>query len=365
MIGKIFRNIGVAILMAIIISLVVIYIEASIIKNNDADYYRNSHDRITVTMMEKADKIYGSDGSDLSDTEEGKRKAALSFTDGEFTDAEKQVRCFYTRFMSGLNSSEVYSLGQDTKALHDLRLLLDENGESVMTDDTLILVRTAKSGDTTGEIYYTFQDDGLSNQMHAIVERKKNSIGDIVFHAKGAYLKGDEFVPEEVDYYNVATNSGPDYLYQLDKTKEEMEADGYTYYEVEETFARGGLDHGDDFFVFYSAPDKETMDRISELMKPVIEDDYQNGEGYFETNNKGPLRVEIFTVSKYDSPYTDKEYYLVSYENNNVLYETSVTGNFGPGVLPYFIFFAIEMCALCLIAIVIASLINLKYVKHA
>lgn len=365
MIGKIFRNIGIAILIAIIISLAVIFVEANIIKNNMAEYYRGSHDKITVTMMEKADNIYASDGAGLSDVEQAKREAALNLAGGQFADAEKQVRCFYTRFMSGVNSGEVYSFSNNSKALYDKRILLDENGESAMVDNSLILVRTEKNGDTVGELYYTFQDDELTNQMNAIDKRMKNGIGDIVFHAKGAYLKGDEFVPEEVDYSNVVTGTGPEYLYQLDKTKEEMEADGYTYYEVEETFARGGLDHGDDFFVFYSAPDKETMDRISELMKKVLEDGYQNGEGYFETNNKDPLRVEIFTVSKYDSPYTDKEYYLVSYENNNVLYETSVTGNFGPGVLPYFIFFAIEMCALCLIAIVIASLINLKYVKHA
>ena len=365
MIGKIFRNIGIAILIAIIISLAVIFVEANIIKNNMAEYYRGSHDKITVTMMEKADKIYASDGEGLSDVEKAKREAALSLSDGKFVDAEKQARCFYTRFMSGLNSGEVYSLVSKSKALYDKRILLDENGESAMVDNSLILVRTEKNGDTVGELYYTFQDDELTNQMNAIDKRMKNGIGDIVFHAKGAYLKGDEFVPEEVDYSNVATGTGPEYLYQLDKTKEEMEADGYTYYEVEETFARGGLDHGNDFFVFYSAPDKETMDRISELMKPVLDDNYQNGEGYFESNSKGPLREEVFSVSKYDSPYTNKGYYLVSYENNSILYETSISGNFGPGYLPYFILFTVEIVAACLIAIVIASIINLKYVKHA
>ena len=365
MIGKIFRNIGIAILIAIIVSLAVIFVEASIIKNNMAEYYRGSHDKITVTMMEKADKIYASDGEGLTDVEKAKREAALNLAGGEFSDAEKQARSFYTRFMSGLNSGTVYSFANKSKALYDIRILLDENGESVMVDDSLILVRTEKNGDTTGELYYVFQDDELTKQMNAIDERMKNSIGDIVFHAKGAYLKGDEFVPEEVDYYNVVTGTSPEYLYKLDKTKEEMEEDGYTYYEVEETFARGGLDHNEDFYVFYSAPDKETMDRISELMKPVKEKGYQNGEGYSESNSKGPLREEVFSVSKYDSPYTSKGYYLVSYENNTILYETSITGNFGPGYLPYFILFAVEMIVACLVGIVIASIINLKYIKHA
>ena len=56
-----FRNIVISVILGVVISLAVIYVQTGIIKSNITDFYLDSHDRITVNVLERANNIYVSD----------------------------------------------------------------------------------------------------------------------------------------------------------------------------------------------------------------------------------------------------------------------------------------------------------------
>ena len=352
-----FRNIVISVILGVVISLAVIYVQTGIIKSNITDFYLDSHDRITVNVLERGNNIYVSDREDVPKSSIDKRKDALDLAGGAFKDSDKQMRSNVTGMVSGLNSADVYGLGSGKKVLTDNRVYFDETGKSILMEDTLIFVR--RNSNNKGELYYTFHDDEMSEKIRKLVDRQRNDSNDLVFTIDGIYAKGDEFIPGKVYCQKVEDGRKSDIvtLYESDKTGEELKEEGYDFYKVD-SFNLGAPTRLSTYCEYYYSIDKEQSDRIEELLKPYIESGMQDGEGDYIVNNLGPLGQEMFFVSKYVSPDTGKGYYAVSYQKINVLYESDLTGGIKSLMLPYLFLFIGEMVLIVIVAIVIAIIVS-------
>ena len=355
--GKKTATIVKALILGLAFSLALIYFQLTQVKSGLEDYYKSMNNRLGQGAIQHGINIYISDDEDVSDSELKKREGAIALNEGPFEDGYKQMQCYTTKLVSGVNVSEIKSLS-GRAAVRDVFAYYDENMESIMTTDTLLLVkRDAK--ESHAEVFYTYKDADLTDRMNDLLETYGSvEIGKVVFCMEGAYIRGDSFIPEKLTYYSIGQGGSKSETETIEtkvRDREAMEADGFKYYDLKDEFRIGDISDAGDYVTYcYAIPDK-TRAIIENKMNTAI----SNGE--IDTTIYGKQRlftVEYFRVSEVEIPKLRKNVYAVSYKYDNVLYEIAIHGFAGGRGLLYLELFFLEFAIIMLLSVPIALVIN-------
>ena len=140
-----------------------------------------------------------------------------------------------------------------------------------MMVNTLMLVMK-DADDTNAEVFYTYQDPVFSEIMQGLLDKYGSDIGEVVFEINGAYIKGDEFIPKKIDYCRIDRNGS---IYDKNsiqtgaKDIDDMKADGYEYFGIEDRFLIGDISDNGNFVTYcYNIPAAQ-KNRMQEMLKDV------------------------------------------------------------------------------------------------
>ena len=241
-----------------------------------------------------------------------------------------QFTCYLTCMNAGLNSSAVSydDLGGDILA--GVSTYYDDEMNSIMKNDTMMLI-SQRSKDETGTgrrafLYYTYQDDTLKEQMDDIIGKAGNSIGKVVFEVEGVYVKEHEFVPAKLYCYAMdegGAKVAEQDLYTTATNKEDMEAAGFEYIDISDSFLIGDTLPGSDektAIVYCGDVDSERASRVDELIKESEKLAADDGRVFIKKKS-GLFTTEYFSKQERDVNDGEDVYYAVTYEKKNILFD--------------------------------------------
>ncbi len=363
MTDKKIRNLIIASIIGIIISTALVLIQAAFVKKGVESNFVSINNKLGPGAAQHGVNIYISDRTDVPEGDLVKREGAKKLNGGPFENGYKQMQCYLTKLVSGMNVSKINSLSGRTAAMDGFGYY-DENQESIMMVNTLMLVMK-DADDTNAEVFYTYQDPVFSEIMQGLLDKYGSDIGEVVFEINGAYIKGDEFIPKKIDYCRIDRNGS---IYDKNsiqtgaKDIDDMKADGYEYFGIEDRFLIGDISDNGNFVTYcYDIPAAQ-KNRMQEMLKDVV----SNGQ-FNETikGKNGIFTVEYLRVNKIDVQELGKSIYSVSYKYDNTLYEI-VSYKFGGGRgLLYIELYFVEISAIMITAVVTVLIINrIKYKKR-
>lgn len=356
--GRKILTIVFALVLGIAISVILVFVQTASLKKTVEMTFNTTNKKIMTGAVQHGVNIYISENEDgVSEEILKKREGAKELNGGPFEDSFKQMRCFASKLVSGINSSDIETVtGQ--LSTQDKFAYYDENMANIMMENTLLYVKRDIAGGSNAEVFYTYSDDALTEVMNGLMDKNVNTIGTFVFEVNGLYTKGDEFVPKSIKYYSVGeggTKQDGDYIPTAAKTPEEMIADGYEYVTFEDQFRVGDISDNSDYITYCYAIKEEPKAKMEEVLKNAVD----NGELDTVIRGKESLfTVEYYRVSKYDVPEMGKSIYTVSYKRSALLYEIFGYGMFGGRGLLYIEWFIIQTVLIILLSVVIALIIN-------
>ena len=297
----------------------------SLAKKGQEANFHTMQERLCISPCEKAIDTY-MEGNGASSTD-------------ALTGNELQMSCFLSCMNEGVNSAYVY-LNSGKLIVSDTHKYYDEDFNSIMTDNALVLVRSAedagtevKTGDEssnnpTRKYYSVYQPDSFKEQMDDLYKKYGDDINSLVFHVYDGYVKGDQFVPANITYYvsgEGGRKSKDEDLYTNAIARESMEADGFEFVEIDDEFTIGD---SSDFYhvdpkpvvIYCGNEDTRTEDRVDELIKIGKESrDYKQDGKVFYKKNTGPFTSEFFSITKITSDDGSYTCNAVTYEKVNVI----------------------------------------------
>jgi len=343
-----------ACLMVIILSIQTMHYNSLLEEN-----FKSMHERICMKVLERAHKLY-IEQPDNETTEVINKLNGAPLTEEE---KKEQLSCYVSNLSAGVNSSDLSVSDSGGLLASDAHMFFDTDMNSILKEDALLLVtRDSQSKVKNGSklyIYYIYQDDSLTEQMQGLINLLGNKITKVVFHVKDGYIRNHEFVPERISYYSVGEGgslSKEKELWVAAKDREAMEKDGYSFYEIDDSFLIGDIsDNSDnDSYIIYSGGlESEKKNRVEELLKESQSLRDNSGDGRKFIRKKSSLAtVEYFSLDKCE--FGDGEvYYAAAYEKKNVLFDIFSYSMFGGRGLFYIGLIVIEI--LVSIALTIAG----------
>ena len=203
-------------------------------KNNAGVFFDRLYNQ-TTTLLSRGERIYLSDAENVSDKVKNEKEAIKSMNGGTFPDGKKQMNYYLTHRTQGVNSRGINSItGEEVNySVYDF---YDESGNSILVEDELLFARTDNDYEMKGALYYTCSDTKAKDMMKNVLEKRNYDFYDLKFRITGVYLKGEEFVPECIEYMDEDEGGTFIPLYNLDKTEGDMKSEGYQKYDVDVTF---------------------------------------------------------------------------------------------------------------------------------
>ena len=283
----------------------------------------------------------------------------------------KQFKTMLSSYASGLNCISEVTDTENTGKLYSTYYFYDSEMNSIMFENTLILVRTEKIEDKKVRILYSFQDDEFARKMRELRENVGDNYEYVGFHIDNAYIKDDTFVPAKMSYYAQDSNGKKSKEYELytnASDKEAMIYNGYQFCEVANDFTFGDSivsDKDNAYFVTYIGEvDKKVKDRIDELLQEG-QKTHPDEKNYIITKRTGFYQNEIFSFNTYGTDDSEHIYHGVIYDYSNSaasLLDTVTIPGAGFGDL---IFLFVGIIASFVIPLVLAVLyLKPKYKKQ-
>lgn len=302
---------GIAFLIAFLIVTLILSIQWSKINKSMEQQYSSMHERICKNVLEKGYSKY------------------ILENDNNDDDKFEQYRCYITNISDGVNNSISDSDNSSREMVTDVFRYYDKDMNSIMKDNTLMLITVESEGDSKTRIYYTYEDDSLKEQMQGIINEYGDRIGTVVFHVTDGYIKNHEFVPAKLTYYSVGQGgslSNETALFTNVKDKESMENDGYSFYHIDNEFTLGQIGSGNEneegFVVYCREIDPERMERIDALIKESQNLKRHSNDGrIFIKKKQGIFAKEYFTINEFSPEDGAGPFYSVTYEKKNALFD--------------------------------------------
>lgn len=300
---------GIAFLIAFTIVTICISIELSILNKAVEVNYSSTQERISKSFLEKGYNKYIIENSENDDSFE-------------------QFCCFITNFTEGLNNSEIKASEAGGLVVTDVFRYYDSDFNSLMKENTLMLIMNESDNDSSMRKYYTYQDDSLTEQMQNVFKEYEGKIDTVVFHVTDGYIKDHEFVPSKLTYYSVGQGGSLSKkidLYTTVKDKESMEKDGYSFYSIDDEFTIGQISDSlssESFIIYCKEIDSERMDRVNYLLKEAQKlKKHSSDNRIFIRKKPGLFTSEFFCLNEYSPDDGTGPYYAVCYQKKNILYD--------------------------------------------
>ena len=355
-------NIIIAAAIGVVISFGLIMIQTVVEKKTVASNFVSMNNKLGPSAIMHGVNIYLSDDNEVPEGDLKKREGAVKLNGGPFEDGYKQMMCYTTKLVSGIDSSEVRTL-IGTPAAIDIFAYYDEDMNDIMYGDTLMLVKK-DSDNTNAELFYTYNDALFSEVMNGLRDKYGSDLGEFVFEINGAYIKGDEFIPKRIDYCRVGKGgmiSDKSTISTGAKDREEMEAEGYEYFGIEDRFLIGDISDTGNFVTYCYSIQPQNRERMEKMMDRAV------SGGNFDTTEKGRnglFTSEYLRVNKVEVKELGKCIYAVSYKYDNLLYDIAINKALGGRGLLFIELFIAEFAGIMILSVAAALVVNkVKYRK--
>ena len=329
-----FKIILLTFIAVLLLLVVTISIEMSIFSKEVENDFQNLQERTCNSLFETGYKQYFT-GDDKDDVDEPNLEELYG---GPISDEERynQFVSFLTNMNDGVNNSTVVSELFGGLLVTDVHMYLDSEMKSMNTENTLMYARKNSESGSRIRVYYTYQDDDLGNTIDAVKQKYGEYIDSIVFEVDNIYIKDHEFVPDKMYYYLSGNDSEKIEIKTAAKSKEEMEADGYTLYEIKDEFNLYDIADTittEEFIIYSDWIEPERQQRVEELFaeSQKLKD---AEDGYvFMTKKDGLFVSEYFSARKYEMGENKDVYYAVSYEKKHIFFDLLTSGISGGKML--------------------------------
>ena len=320
------KTFGVSILLALALVSVVISIQISRANETMDSNFESMNEALCNKVF---DRGYNAYMTDIDDNMVGPISDMYGspLTDQELYD---QFTCYLTCMNEGINSSVVSSKELGGDILAGVNAYYDADMNSIMKKNTLMLIsQKSKDETSTGKrafLYYTYHDDSLKEQMDNIIQKAGDNIGTVVFEVDGVYVKGHEFVPAEFYCYAMSESGSKteeEDLYTTATNKEDMEAAGFEYIDISDSFLIGDTLPGSEektSIVYCGDLDSARASRVDELIKESDKLTPEDGRVFIKKKS-GLFTTEYFSKQERSANEGEDIYYIVTYEKKNILFD--------------------------------------------
>ncbi len=361
-----------AFILAFAVAAIVISIQNSRMNKILEGNFESLHERTCKSLIEHGYNRYVlQENEDIA--------AAIETINGApLTEEEKyeQFCCYITNVNAGVNSSDIDSPLVGGVAAADVHAYYDSEMNSIMKYNSLMLVRKLSNDQLSSDskdaskamVYYTYQDESLTEQMNMIIKEYGNKIGKVVFHVRGGYIKDHEFVPAKLSFYSMGeggVKSKEKELYTTAEDREAMEADGYSYYEIDDSFLIGDTkDDSDSFVVYCGEIDSDRQSRVDELIAESKKlKGASEGGRLFVRKKAGVFTNEYFSIDEINLEGEEDVFYAVTYEKMNFLFDLMSYSLMGGHGLLYVVLIIAEIIGAVVLAVAGGS-IYLYVTRH-
>ena len=314
---------GIAIIMAILLSSILLSVFLSSVRKHNDDFFNSLTAKSSNKLLNTAYIKHISEKND-------RRNELLKSLKGSPLTADER----YMEFQYGLSDyveSINYNLDGESNRkgmeLYSVLTFYDSEMNSILKENTLLLVKREREEKADTALYYTYQDDSLADKMSELINEYGSNMDKVKFHVEDAYIKDLTFVPKKLSYTTPGENGGSSdevlLISNADK-EDELKKDGYKLFEIDNTFDLGEsyFDHDEDVYVDYiSCLSNEKKDRMADLLAEGQRIKTNDGEDVFFTKKPNPFAVERVSFQKYTSEENEDTFYVLAYEKSGIINE--------------------------------------------
>ena len=283
--------------------LLIIVLVISRFKSWEEKHFESTELRISNKIVETGyNKYISSDSEQYAESYE--RLMGRPLTDDE---KEQQMRLLIKRLGGGMTTNYFFS-GKyinicDSWSYYDSEM----NELNSFENDALMFDRKDEEG--KGHIIYSYESAEFSSTMQSIKEQYDDK-DNVYITVKGLYLKDFTFVPKSLTYYELfkdGKRSEVKTIYNESKSDAEMESDGYTFMDIEETF---DVNSNSGSFTYVSTK----YDEAEQIVQKYVQE-YKNAgkpESMRKILSNSPFTFELIDIREV-SPAEGVKYYVVTY----------------------------------------------------
>lgn len=308
---KLYKIIGIVLLA--VVCIVVLFLGLTI--NNLKKRSEENFDSMQVRISEKL--IRNSYNKYILKESEKYDKACEKMIGRTLTAEEKvtQMKLFMGEVACNVNTGSIKS---KKLGMEDYWMYYDSDMNPILPDenDAIYYQVAYEDDECKGKLYYIYTGDEFSKAMSDV----KNQIADGAdahFTIKNLYIKDFTFVPEYLEYYCISKDGNVSEIQtiSMDKTKEEMLADGYELVEVNESFMDENYLGN---FTYVASRNTE----VEEVMNKYLQEYKKTGGANLRKVLKnGLINYELIDVRACEFEGTDEKIYMVTYKKNVLFYE--------------------------------------------
>ena len=313
----------IAIVCAFLLSAILLSEYMSFVRKVNEDFYNKNISKSCKNLINVAYKRHISEKND-------KRNALLESLKGSpLTEEEKYKQFQYgvSDMMEAINnnpSGESSGKGMDLSSVFKC---YDSDMNSIMQENTLLLVKKAKVKNAVTILYYDYQDDTLAEEMNAIIEKYGEDIKNVEFHIEDVYIKDLSFVPMRI-YYVVKDENGneskeTELISNIDKL-DELKKDGYELFEINNTFDldTSYFDHEEECYISYiSKLSDEEQKRVDELFAEGMRVKANDETYVFFSKRPNLYTNENVSIEYCNFEESEYSFYVMTYEKRGIVFE--------------------------------------------
>lgn len=318
---KTFKTYVLAIIIATFISIIIFSVYMSRVDKSSETFFNSMIAKTGHNMIKRGYDRY------IVKSNEAHNEKLKEMKGSDITDDEmyKEFRCFVTELSDSINNNTEDMDKKAASSACSVFRYYDSEMNSLMQENTLMLVERESINDTKVRLYYTYQDESLTEQMENLRNKYGEKIGSVEFTVKDAYIKDLEFIPVEITYTSTnedgsITETGE--IYTTVRGEDLMKQDGYELYQIEDSFRIGeSIGHTDsETFITYAAGlDEAKLKRVDKLLEESQKIGGNNDESVFITKKTGFLEKENFVINKLSDDEANT-FYSVIYEKQGLIF---------------------------------------------
>lgn len=350
------KVVGMAFLISLALVFVLIAFQLSHSNKLAEESFRSLEESSCNKILNKNISLYIDDGTNKDKLDD--------FCGRTLTDEERseQLSLALSSLSDGVNNSNIPSPFGESILADGAFMYFDADKNPINVSDTLVLARVFSDDEGKIKYYYTYKDDTLTENIHAVMDSYGEDYIYVNFYIDGAYIKGNEFIPTNV-LYSYSGSEDINELYVTEKTDDEMKAAGYTYVKVESQFSLGSIssESSTDYVCAYilgvSDTSKTAVMGYMEKNKSKI--DNVDGSYIFQKSKDGLFNTEYCSINKYVSADGQDSYYAVAYSKQNVFINMLRPGVLSNHPLWDFVKYPLEII-IAIVAAIVGSIIYIK-----
>ena len=346
-------------LLCLLIGFLVIVMQISNEKKVLEEFFQNKQQGTAYKLLNNGVTTYSEDNEKTQEL--CKQSFGRALSDEEM---KMQMSAFLSQLSDGINTSNYsFEEGMDILIVEGAFAYYDKDKNCINLSNTLLLSDVYKVDDTNIRLYRTFSDDSLTEEMNKLLTEFHDNFDACQLRIDGAYIKDTGFVPDSISYCT-NTNEWTD-IYNAPKSREDMEADGYTYKDIHDKFSIGRIsdsEGGTSYAMFIYGPMDKVSDEVHKLLSESRVDDIE-GNSVFQRNKVSLFVNELFGANRVSSEDGSDVYYSAVYEKRNVIVEIILYGATGNHLFRNAIIYFLELFGSMIIGAVAGNIYIKKKVR--